>query len=116
MSERPSIGDKRLEYLDLSNKCIAAGDYNQAMVYVENFLATIREGSDVSKEIQKAFDTIEIKKNETWLQVIKETEKIDQWQQTEVRAMNQNNLAAQVIKDKKDACWEIAMRLGAFND
>ena len=116
MSERSSIGEKRLEYLDFANKAFTGGDLNQAMHFIDNFLFTIRETSPMSKEIQMKFDEIEVKKNETWLDTVKKTDSLDQWRQTEIRYQDQVNLAIQVIRDKINACWNIAMANGAFND
>jgi hypothetical protein len=116
MSERSSIGEKRLEYLDFANKAFTSGDLNQALHFIDNFLFTIKENSQHSKDVQMKFDEIETKKNETWLNTVKQTESMDQWRQTEIRYQDQVNLAVQVIRDKINACWNIAQTHGMFND
>jgi len=116
MSERSSIGEKRLEYLDYANKSIASGDYGAAERNLNSFLATIREDSAVSNYIKKAFDGLETEKNENFLKMIKQTEGLEMWTQTEERARLRDYYIAKNIADRVTACWNIAMTNGAFND
>jgi hypothetical protein len=116
MSERSSIGEKRLEYLDYANKSIASGDYGSGERNLNSFLSTIREDSPISKEIQTAFDTLEQEKNENFLKMIKQTEGLEMWTQTEERARLRDYYIAKNIADRVSSCWNIALSKGLFND
>ena len=116
MSERTSIGEKRLEYLDSANKCLAAGDYGAAERNLNNFLATIREKGDISKKIQDTFDDLELKKNNTFKKICDETEKEELFIQTEHRSAGRDWVIAQNIVDRINSCWNVALEMGLFND
>ena len=116
MSERSSIGEKRLEYLDTANKCIAAGDYGAGERHLNNFLTTIRENNPISKTIQERFDELEKEKNESFLKLMQETEKLNAWVQTEERTRGRDYFIAKNITDRINACWNIALGNGLFND
>jgi hypothetical protein len=116
MSERSSIGEKRLEYLDLANKLVAARDYGAAELHLENFVTTIPDNSVASKDIQAHFDDIEKEKQENFLKVIKDTETLNAWIQTEQRTNMRDYYIVRSIKDRIEACWSIALKNGLFND
>lgn len=116
MSERSSIGEKRLEYLDLANKLVAARDYGAAEIHLENFVVTIPDDSAVSKAIQTRFDEIEKEKQENFLKVVKESETMNAWTQTEHRTNMRDYYIIQGIKNRIEACWNISLKNGLFND
>jgi len=116
MSERSSIGEKRLEYLDLANKLVAARDYGAAELHLDNFVTTIMDDSVASKAIQASFDKIEQEKQENFLKVVKETETLNAWVQTEQRSSLRDYYIIKSIKDRIEACWNIALKNGLFND
>lgn len=116
MSERSSIGEKRLEYLDFANKSITMGDYGSGERNLNSFLTTIRENSGLSIQIQKRFDELEKEKNENFLKLVQDTEQMNAWEQTERRSTGRDYFIAKNIADRVNACWNLAMENGAFND
>ena len=116
MVEVGTIGAKRLEYLDLANKARSSQQFQQANDFLESFQTTIRDNSTMAKEIKDEFDKIEKKRVETWENTIEQTKEVDTWTQSELRSDNRISLSLEVLKDKIDSCWKIAMKFGAFND
>lgn len=116
MSERSSIGEKRLEYLDLANKSIAIRDFGAAELHLDNFITTIPENSIAAKDIQTRFDEIEKEKQENFLKVINDTNTMNMWIQTEQRVNMRDFYVIKGIKDRVEACWNVALKNGLFND
>ena len=110
------IGAKRLEYLDLANKMFSSNDFQQAGSYLESFMTTVRDNSKMADDIKKEFDEIEKKRIDTWNKIIEETTKLDDWTQSEIRSEQRIALSVEVLHDKIDGCWKVAMAHGAFND
>lgn len=116
MVEVGVIGSKRLEYLDLANKAYSSRDYQSASAFLESFMTTVRDDSGMSKDIKTEFDRIEKKRVETWEKAITETESMDTWTQSEVRSESRIALSLEVLHDKIDSCWKIAIGSGGFYD
>ena len=116
MVERMTVGEKRLEYLDLANKAYASGDYDASQKCIDSFLSTVRDGSTIATQIKTEFDKIEKKRVDTWEQLMKDTEDLDSWTRSALRYDNQTALVVEVLKDKINICWQIAMEQSAFND
>lgn len=116
MVEVGMIGAKRLEYLDLANKTFSGNDFQQANAYLESFMTTVRDETNIASDIKKEFDSIEKKRIDTWNKIVEETTKMDTWSQSEVRSEQRIALAVEVLHDKIDSCWKIAIKYGAFND
>jgi formiminotetrahydrofolate cyclodeaminase len=116
MSERSSIGEKRLEYLDFANKALTSGDFGTAERSMGNFLMTIRENTPESKKIQEKFDSLHDELNAAFMKVMQDTEKVEAFTQTEQRAKARDYFLAKNIQDRINICWTIAMENGLFND
>ena len=111
-----TLGEKRLEYLDLANKSYSGGNFDATEKFLDSFLATVREGSILADKIKKEFDQIETRRMKTWEGVLKDTESMDSWVQAAVRHDNQISLVVEVLKDKINSCWQVAINNGAFDE
>lgn len=111
-----TIGEKRLEYLDTANKAMASGDVASAGNYIEAFLTTVRDGTPIAEELEKGFDDTEKKKELGWEKVVKETQKEEQFIQSERRYNGRGALELIALKERLNICWQISIKHGMFND
>lgn len=115
-----TIGSQRREYLKYANLAMAAMDYRQAQEQIENFLHTIPEEDpeykEIADKIKNEFDRIERRALQTIKEFCTDTEKMDSWTQTEVRADKLANLTIEKMRDRIDKVWKIALMTGLLND
>ena len=116
MVELKSIGEKRLEYLDLANKAWSGGEFETVQNFIDSFLTTVRDNTPVATEIQEAFDKAEKKKDETWKSLVSKTSSIDSQTQCEQRFYGSQDIALQALRERLNACWQTAIKHGMFND
>ena len=116
MAELKTIGEKRLEYLDLANKSWVENDFESVQNFMDSFLTTIRDGTPTADEIKNEFDKIEKKKNDSWDKLIKETSQMETQTQCEQRFYGNQEINLMALKERLNLCWQIAMRDGKFND
>jgi hypothetical protein len=110
------LGMKRMEYLDLSLKANSTGDFQTAEQFLKSFLATVEDGSEMSKDIKKEFDRIDKTRVNTWNKLCDDSKSMDSWTQSEFRGEQRIQLALEALYDRIDSCWKIALKLGGFND
>lgn len=115
-----TIGSQRREYLKYANLAMATMDYRQAQEQIENFLHTIPEEDpeykEIADKIKNEFDRIERRALQTIKEFCTDTEKMDSWTQTEVRADKLANLTIEKMRDRIDKVWKIALMTGLLND
>jgi cell division septum initiation protein DivIVA len=116
MVEGLTVGQIRLQYLDMANKAYSANDFGSAQAYIDDFLVTIKDETDAAKEITKKFDEVEQKKQVALDQLIKETEIQENFQQSENRYYGNNSVLIQALKDKMNACWFVAQDKGLLHE
>lgn len=116
MVETKTIGEKRLEYLDLANKAYSSGDADSTQAFIDSFLTTIRDGTPVADEIQVAFDESEKKKNDTWEALVKSSSQLEAQMQSEQRYYGLQELGVLALKERLNACWQTSIKNGLFND
>jgi len=110
MSELKSIGEKRLEYLDLANKAWSASEYDAVQNFIDSFLTTIRDDSSIATEISESFDKAEKKKNDSWDKLVKDSAQLDSQMQCEQRFYGWQDIALLNLKERLNACWQIAVK------
>lgn len=115
MKETLTIGEKRLEYLDFANKAYSGNEFDTAQRYMDNFLMTIRDSSQISDEVKNEFDNTEKKKEETWKKLVMETKDHDTQMQCEERFYGWQDINIQMLKERLNICWQIASKYKLFS-
>lgn len=110
-----TIGDKRLEYLDLANKSWSEEAFPQVQKFIDDFLRTIRDNSQIAEELKTEFDKAEKTKNNTWDKIVKETNEQPTVLQTENRYYGAQNIELENLNNRLNICWQIAIKYKLFS-
>jgi len=116
MTTSRTLGELRMEYLDNANQLYSQGQYDGCEAFIDSFLLTIPEETPVSKEIENRFKEAEGRIQKTINELIKNTEKMEITERSETVFYGKKASEIQALKDKMDACWQIAIKHGLFND
>jgi len=114
MVELKSIGEKRLEYLDLANKSWSANEFESVQNFMDSFLTTIRDGSQIADEIKLEFDKIEKDKDSNWEKLVKDTAQEVTQIQCEQRFYGNQELNLSALKQRLNFCWQVAIKYKLF--
>ena len=111
-----NIGHLRMKYLDEANNAYASGGIDNILRckrILDNFLGTIKEGTEAAKEIKKHFDEINRIKNEMLNNLESNTKNIGYLERKDADA-ERDMIEVNAIHDMKVACWIISMENGLF--
>ena len=114
-----SIGQLRMQYLAMANSSKTQMNIGIAIEHLDDFLNTIPSGGELDKLITEKFKEIDEKKEKTLKEIIEKTELskgLNIFEQAETRTYSARELDMQVLKDRIDACWNIAMEKGLFHE
>lgn len=113
-----TVGVKRLEYLDIANKSYSAGDYDSMESYIEDFLFTIQENSKADGDLKTRFKDIDdkIKKTITDKEAEIINSKVSINEATDQLQFTKNYAGIKGLKEKLNACWQVALINGLFHE
>jgi len=111
-----SIGHLRIKYLDYANIKFAQNDPVGSQGFVESFLDTIDDFSEAGKTLKQEFDLITLRKKQQHKQLLDACEKLSYLEKEDTRQRGQTEIEVNVIHDRKEACWRVAMKYGLFNE
>jgi len=109
-----SVGHMRIKYLDLANMSFAQGNYLQCKGYIDNFLDTIDENSDVGKEIKKEFDKIYLNKRRVDEVIESQVKNLGYLERKDFEDSAKLENEVNTIHDLKEICWRVSLKNGLF--
>ena len=109
-----TIGHIRMKYLNDADNAYAAGEYLVSSRILENFIGTIKEDTEVAKQLKEKLDEIIRLKD----MAIREMEKSYQndagyFEKTDAK-INRERIEVNAIHDIKTVCWIVSLENGLF--
>ena len=108
------IGHLRMKYLDLASVCFAQEKYMLADGFIDDFLNTIVEDSDVATQIKEELDQVNQIKNENMKRLKESSKNLSYLKKRDLEMTGTDEIEVNVLHDKKEICWKIAMQNGLF--
>lgn len=109
------MGQERWKYLDMANLCFASGEYGRTRGYIEAFLETVDENTEVGKRFKTEFDRIELDRRSNHNKLEKDIEPLGYLEQRDLRERGREQIEIDAIYEQKTVCWTLSLQHGLFN-